>query len=231
VMELLDGIDLEELIQRHGPLPAERAVHLLRQVCHSLADAHASGLIHRDIKPANIYVCRMGLEHDYVKVLDFGLVKGESGRLVGATQVTMENVTTGTPAYMAPEMATGEGDVDGRADLYALGCVGYYLLTGSLVFDRDTPMKTLLAHIQDAVTPPSRRTELEIPPGLEEVILECLAKQPDERPQSAQELGSRLAEVATGNPWTEARAARWWEINRPAGAPHAKPQGLEATAS
>ena len=156
VMELLSGRDLESLVKDFGPLPAERAIFLLRQVCHSLADAHAHGLVHRDIKPANIYLCRMGLEYDFVKVLDFGLVKYPGAR--GGTAVIHDasnTQTTGTPAYMAPEVILGEGDVDRRADVYALGCVAYYLLTGQLVFEADTPMKMLMQHVQSVPLPPS----------------------------------------------------------------------------
>ena len=129
VMELLAGRDLESLVREFGPVQADRVVYLLRQVCHSLAEAHARGLVHRDIKPANIYVCRLGLEFDFVKVLDFGLVKVRQPRGQQALTATMEH-TTGTPAYMAPEIILGETNVDRRADVYALGCVAYYLLTG-----------------------------------------------------------------------------------------------------
>ena len=141
VMELLAGRDLESLVREFGPVPANRALFLLRQVCHSLADAHARGLVHRDIKPANIYVCRMGLEYDFVKVLDFGLVKIKQGGGGTGTLATLDGTTKGTPAYMAPEIILGEADVDRRADVYALGCVAYYLLTGQLVFQADTPVK------------------------------------------------------------------------------------------
>ena len=131
-MELLDGIDLETLVKKFGPQPPARVVYILRQVCRSLADAHNHGMIHRDIKPTNIFLCRMGNEYDFAKVLDFGLVKVlESDE----PQMTVANATTGTPAYMAPELAMGAPDIDGRTDLYGLGCVAYWLLTGSLVFE------------------------------------------------------------------------------------------------
>ena len=172
-MELLAGRDLESLVREFGPVPADRAIYLLRQVCHSLADAHARGLVHRDIKPANIYVCRMGLEYDFVKVLDFGLVKfnGSNGSPAAQeTLLTAHNTTTGTPAFMAPEIILGQSDVDRRADVYALGCVAYYLLTGQLVFDADTPMKMFLQHVQTPPMPPSQRTELPIPRDLDELV-------------------------------------------------------------
>ena len=170
-------------------MPADRAVFLLRQICHSLADAHARGLVHRDIKPANIYACRMGLEYDFVKVLDFGLVKFKDRELgQQTTMMTLDHRTTGTPAYMAPEIILGEADVDRRADVYALGCVMYYLLTGQLVFEADTPMKMLMQHVQATPVPPSQRTELPIPQELDDLVLACLQKDPNLRPQHAQDL-------------------------------------------
>ena len=187
-MELLSGRDLESLVKEFGPVPADRAIFLLRQVCHSLADAHARGLVHRDVKPANIYLCRMGLEYDFVKVLDFGLVKYRDRGSVQQSFMTLDHQTTGTPAYMAPEIILGEGEVDRRADVYALGCVAYYLLTGQLVFEADTPMKMLMQHVQAVPLPPSKRTELPIPPELDAIVLACLQKDPDKRPQNAEEL-------------------------------------------
>ncbi|HJZ73109.1 MAG TPA: serine/threonine-protein kinase [Vicinamibacterales bacterium] len=211
VMELLSGRDLESLVREFGPVPADRALYLLRQVCHSLADAHARNLVHRDIKPANIYVCRMGLDYDFVKVLDFGLVKVGSPRSLQQT-VTSDHTTSGTPAYMAPEIILGERDVDRRADVYALGCVVYYLLTGAIVFEADTPMKMLLHHIQTPPVPPSQRTELPIPKELDDLVLACLEKNPDRRPQDAEQL-FRLAEACRSSAWDRAAAKRWWEMH------------------
>jgi serine/threonine-protein kinase len=214
VMELLFGSDLESLVREFGPVPADRALFLLRQVCHSLADAHARGLVHRDIKPANVYVCRMGLEYDFVKVLDFGLVK--VGQPTGErTLATIVNHTTGTPAYMAPEIILGESDVDQRADVYALGCVAYYLLTGQLVFEADTSMKMLLQHVQAQPEPPSARTELNIPPDLDELILACLEKDPAKRPQNAQELFKLACDCKTCETWNQNAAKSWWEKHLP----------------
>jgi serine/threonine-protein kinase len=216
VMELLDGVDLKTLVERYGPQPAERVVAILKQACHSLADAHATGLVHRDVKPANLFVCRRGLDHDFVKVLDFGLVKDAGGRGTGAAQLTVEGVTSGTPAFMAPEMATGSAAVDGRADLYALGCVAYWLLTGRLVFEGETAMAVLLAHAKDEPTPPSKLSEVEIPESLERLTLELLAKSPDDRPADAPEVLRRLREIESGiDAWTGERAARWWSRHRP----------------
>src|SRR5262249_55630973 len=151
-------------------------------------DAHARNLVHRDIKPANIYVCRMGLEYDFVKVLDFGLVKSSDRSGQTPSLMTVEHKTTGTPAYMAPEVILGDVEVDRRADVYALGCVAYFLLTGHLVFDADSTMKMLLQHVNAAPIPPSQRTELTIPREIDELVLACLEKDPKKRPQNAEEL-------------------------------------------
>jgi serine/threonine-protein kinase len=216
VMELLSGRDLESLVRDFGPLPADRALFLLRQVCHSLADAHARGLVHRDIKPANIYVCRMGLEYDFIKVLDFGLVKFRA-RGTRETLVTLDHRTSGTPAYMAPEIILGEADVDRRADVYALGCVAYFALTGQLVFEADTPMRMLLQHVQAQPVAPSQRTELPIPRLLDEFVLACLEKDPDKRPQDAEALLKMAVNCckACNESWTSDTARRWWERHVP----------------
>jgi eukaryotic-like serine/threonine-protein kinase len=214
VMELLEGMDLETLVRREGPLPQKRVIHILRQVCESLEEAHASGLVHRDIKPANIHVGRVGLRHDFVKVLDFGLVKSVAGATGEDSMATAAGLTPGTPAYMAPEIALGE-QCDGRADLYALGCVGYYLLTGQLVFDATSGLQMITKHIQEVPAPPSRRTELEVAPELDRVVLACLAKRPDDRPASARELDRMLAAMGR-EPWSEEEATRWWRAHQPA---------------
>src|SRR4026209_128654 len=159
VMELLEGMDLESLVQRHGPVCAGRVIHNLRQVCESLEEAHVRGMVHRDIKPANIHLGQVGLRHDFVKVLDFGLVKTVAGESAEHSLATAAGLTPGTPAYMAPEMALGES-VDGRADLYALGCVAYYLLPGQLVFQASNTFQSLAKHLQERPVPPSQRTEL-----------------------------------------------------------------------
>jgi eukaryotic-like serine/threonine-protein kinase len=214
VMELLAGRDLESLVREFGPVPASRAVFLLRQVAHSLADAHARDLVHRDIKPANIYVCRMGLEYDFVKVLDFGLVKF-SARGRADSLATLDHATTGTPAYMAPETILGDTEVDRRADVYALGCVAYFLLTGQLVFDADTSMKMLLQHLHTEPVPPSERTELPIPRELDELVLACLQKDPKKRPQSAGELFRMAQKCSPGDRWDSEQARLWWEVHLP----------------
>jgi eukaryotic-like serine/threonine-protein kinase len=210
VMELLHGLDAERLVEQHGPLPAERVIHLLRQACESLSEAHASDLVHRDIKPANLYLCAIGRELDFVKVLDFGLVRDLTSdiRLTGAGDVA------GTPAYMAPETAIANR-VDVRSDLYALGCVAYWMLTGRLVFEAETAAAMMTAHIRDDPAPPSRRTELAIPPELDALVLACLAKDPAARPQTADELRDRLAAIPLAAAWTQARARAWWDAHEP----------------
>ncbi len=217
VMELLSGRDLESLVREFGPLPANRAIYLLRQVCHSLADAHARGLVHRDVKPANIYVCRMGLDYDFIKVLDFGLVKvSDRAHARGVdTLSTIDQTTTGTPAYMAPETILGDAKVDRRADVYALGCVAYFLLTGELVFEADTSMKMLMQHLQAQPVPPSERTELPIPRELDDMVLACLQKDPKLRPQNASELFRMACNCRVGDGWDSDRALDWWRIHLP----------------
>jgi hypothetical protein len=212
VMEFLDGMDLESLVREHGPMPAPRVVHVLRQVCDSLEEAHARGLVHRDIKPANIHLGRVGCREDFVKVLDFGLVKHAG---VGAAQslATIEGVIMGTPAFLAPEMALGD-PIDARADLYALGCVAYYLLTGEQVFTGDTVMKVVSQHLHAVPVPPSKRTELPIPAALEHLVLSCLAKKPEERPRNARQLAQSLATIE-GMTWGEEQANRWWRQHHP----------------
>lgn len=214
VMELLDGFDLETLVSRFGPLPAERAVHLLKQVCHSLGEAHAAGLVHRDIKPANVYVCRLGRDVDFAKVLDFGLVtsQNEGQTLVAATA---NQVVRGTPGFMSPEQVVGDRPIDARADIYAVGCLAYWMVTGEPVFTGRTVIETLIHHTQTPPVPPSQRTELAIPLSLDEVILACLQKNADDRPASVDVLAARLEKVETNAAWTPERALQWWELRFP----------------
>ncbi len=207
VMELLTGLDADTLVSRHGPLPPERAVYLLLQCCESLEEAHARQFVHRDIKPANIYVCRYGMAYDFVKVLDFGLVK--SVGFAEEAALTASGVVAGSPEYMAPEIARGERDFDERVDLYSLGCVAYWLVTGKPVFTGTTPLDLLIEHVKTSPTPPSQKASQPIPPKLEEIILSCLQKDPANRPQTAQELAERL-EALRLTPWTSERAREWW---------------------
>jgi serine/threonine-protein kinase len=215
VMELLAGRDLESLIREFGPLPAARTIYLLRQVCHSLADAHARGLVHRDIKPANIYVCRMGLDYDFAKVLDFGLVKIRTRSTSADLLTTMHHSTTGTPAYMAPECIVGDVEVDRRADVYALGCVAYFALTGSLVFDADNTMQMLMHHLHTEPVRPSEKSELPIPRELDDLILACLQKDPAKRPQNAGELLGMAYSCHCADGWGQEEARHWWQSHLP----------------
>ena len=216
VMELLDGIDADALIKRFGPISAGRVVHIVRQMCHSLSEAEAHGLVHRDIKPANIFLCRYGEDHDFVKVLDFGIAKVvHAPSAQTETALTIPNLIHGTPAFIAPEQALGSTDVDARADIYSTGCVAYWLLTGQLVFSADTPMKLLLAHAHTPAEPPSTRTEMPIPPELDALVLACLAKDRTVRPQSARELLQRLDTIPLSSGWNEMRARTWWNEHLP----------------
>jgi len=233
VMELLQGVDLETLVDKYGPVSSERAAYLLAQVCSSLEEAHQSGLVHRDIKPANIYTCRYGLDYDFIKVLDFGIVKS-TGELTEQTKLTNVNGATGTPGFMAPEIALGK-EVDARADIYAVGCVGYWLLTGKLVFEEETFIATMLAHAQKAPVPPSSRSEIAIPPQLEKLVMSCLEKEPQRRPSSAGEIRRAISQYGLGDSWNPERAEKWWRLHMPektiAGAQiEVREHGLQANA-
>jgi serine/threonine-protein kinase len=216
VMELLDGISLQTLITTFGPQPASRVVAILKQVCRSLEEAHHAQIIHRDLKPSNIMICQVANICDFVKVLDFGLAKP-----VGAGQVsllTVEGITPGTPEYMAPEVALGKPDVDARADLYALGCVAYVLLTGTLVFTDTSPVNVALRHVQSRPDPPSQRTDQLIPADLERIILACLEKEPAARPATAR-MFEQMLDACDVPPWREEDAAAWWERHLPPTSP------------
>ncbi len=208
VMEMLDGLDLATLVERFGPLSPERTVYLLKQVCESLAEAHQSHLVHRDIKPANIHSCRFAGKHDFIKVLDFGLVKQLAGS--DETQLTEIGSATGTPAFMPPEIALGH-DVDGRADLYSLGCVAYWLLTGEIVFEGKTAFDVVTKHVSSPPVAPSKRTGVSIPESLERSILSCLEKKPEDRPGGAKELLRQLSKCKLESEWNESEAKDWWE--------------------
>jgi serine/threonine-protein kinase len=217
VMELLDGFDFKALVERFGAVPAERAIYLMVQLCDSLAEAHDARLIHRDVKPANIYLCRQGRSVDFVKVLDFGLVKPGGPMQPDQERLTAEHSTSGTPGFMSPEQVMGAPEVDRRSDLYAVGCVGYWLLTGSLVFEGRTSMEIMMRHVRDEPVPPSRRVELQVPKELDAVIMACLAKDPELRPQTADELRALLEAVPLARPWGLDRARQWWDAHRPGG--------------
>jgi len=218
VMEMLDGLDLQTLVRRNGPLAPERAVHILKQICHSLSEAESRGLVHRDIKPANIFLCRYGEDYDFVKVLDFGIVKTARNGAASDTAMTMTvaNVIQGTPAFIAPEQALGAANIDHRADLYATGCVAYWMLTGQQVFEGESAIALVVHHAQTPPVPPSQRSEMPIPAALDALVLACLAKSPADRPQSARELLRSLDALPLA--WTEEQARAWWTQHQPANA-------------
>ena len=208
VMEYLKGLSLAELVNRHGPLPPGRVVYLLRQVCGALREAHAAGLIHRDIKPSNIFAARPGGLGDVAKLLDFGLVLPAA--ILGEATLTGERQIVGTPQYMSPEQAKGGHKLDGRSDIYSLGAVAYYLLTGRPPFQANGRTAVLIAHARDPVEPPSR-VRPGIPEDLERVVLRCLAKPPDQRFPDAEALEQALGACACAGDWDQGRAARWWQ--------------------
>jgi hypothetical protein len=214
-MEYLEGINLEDLVKKFGPLPEGRVVGILRQVCGSLAEAHGIGLIHRDIKPANIYLTSRAGIPDFVKVLDFGLVKA-----VGAEEeakITQANVTVGTPYYLSPEAVERPDTVTALSDVYAIGAVGYFLLTGTPVFTGKTVMEICMKHVKAIPDPPSKRLGRAVTPGVEEAILRCLVKDPAGRPPGTRALLDELARCEPSPPWAQAEAEAWWaEFKKPA---------------
>ena len=217
-MELLEGASLDELVEVDGPQPEGRVIHLLEQAAGSLAEAHDAGLIHRDVKPGNILVVDRGGIPDLVKVVDFGLVKDVRSEASGGATVepalTMDNAITGTPLYLAPEALIAPDTVDARADLYALGAVGYWLLTGTHVFDGRSIVEVCAHHLHSTPEPPSIRLGAPVSADLEALLLACLAKKPEERPASAHVLRERLRACAAASSWTNTLAAQWWAAHR-----------------
>ena len=205
-MEFLDGIDLEELVRRDGPMPPARVVHVLRQVCEALGEAHAIGLIHRDIKPANILLCHRGGRPDNAKVVDFGLVKNLS---TADSRVTLDGTAVGTPHYMAPEALQTPDRIDARSDVYALGATAYFLLTGSTVFE-GTLAEVMTKLLRDAPVSPSLRLGRPLPPSMEALVVATLAKAPEARPESVEAIQSALASASDVPAWSPAEAAAWW---------------------
>ena len=210
VMEYLPGKSLADFVAEHGPLAPSRVVWLLEQTCEALAEAHSLGLIHRDIKPGNIFAAERGGVFDVAKLLDFGLAKPATSS--GDMNLTQEGSITGSPLFMAPEQATGDGAPDARSDIYALGAVGYYLLTGHPPFEADNPVKVLLAHAQQTVKPLSQ-WQPGIPADLERIILRCLAKNRDDRFPDVNSLAVALRNSSLHGGWTREDAHRWWTTN------------------
>jgi eukaryotic-like serine/threonine-protein kinase len=226
-MEYLDGITLEQLVVFDGPQPAARVVQILKQVCGSLSEAHAAGLIHRDIKPANLMLCVRGNVPDQVKVLDFGLVKEHTaGASLG---LSTEGTLLGTPAYLSPEGITSPSGVDARSDLYALGAVAYWLLVGTPLFASETIVEVCAHHLHSAPPAPSERSLSPVPPALDELIVRCLAKDPAQRPASALELGLALESIDSDESWTRARAEAWWRERAPLVLDAARTHGAAST--
>jgi serine/threonine-protein kinase len=208
VMEYLDGIDLEKLVRRYGPQPPARVIRVLAQVCRALQEAHDHGIVHRDIKPANIILCERGGDPDVAKVVDYGLVKEIDGD-VGVSQ----QVVLGTPDYIAPEAVTGD-PIGPRSDLYAVGAVGYYLLTAKRVFSGKTSLDVCIQHVTQEPVPPSHASEIAVPAELEALVMRCLAKKPDDRPASASALADSLAVLQLSHAWSADTAREWWRDHR-----------------
>lgn len=217
VMELLHGMDLQAMVDRHGPIPPARALHLLRQATISLAEAHQFGIVHRDIKPSNIYAARLGLEVDFVKVLDFGIVKVEPKKQDEASlKLSREDVPIGTPAYMAPEGVDGGAALTPASDIYSLGCVAFFILTGDMVFRAASVVQMAMKHMEEAPrTPSAVQPTNGIPPELDALVLRCLSKNPGDRPADALALLSMITPLARAMPWTPEAASEWWDTHMP----------------
>jgi len=209
VMEYLPGMNLDEIITMHGAMPAKRVVHLLEQTCAALAEAHQEGLVHRDIKPANIFAAKRGGIYDVAKLLDFGLVRTSEPNI--DVRLTQEGTITGSPLYLSPEQASGE-EPDARSDIYSLGCVAYAMLTGHPPFEEENPVKLILAHASRAALPPIE-VNVDIPTDVNDIVMRCLEKDPDDRFQSVEELSVALEECASFGDWNKTMAKRWWECN------------------
>jgi serine/threonine-protein kinase len=210
VMEFLQGLDLQDLVKRFGPVPAARSVFILTQACGALNEAHDRGIVHRDIKPSNIFLTQRGGLYDFVKVLDFGLAKDV--RAEDAAELTKTGVAVGTPRYISPEAVKGES-MDGRSDLYCLGAVAYWMLTGRPPFDATSSVELLVDHVKAIPTPPSQVSELEVPTELDEIVMTCLEKKPDDRFPTAAALEAALDAVSFDSRWSQEQAHEWWELH------------------
>ncbi|MCA8992823.1 MAG: protein kinase [Planctomycetaceae bacterium] len=222
VMEYLPGLNLQEVTELNGPLPPERVIHLLTQACDALSEAHAAGLVHRDIKPANIYAASRGGVYDIVKLLDFGLVRERNAK-DDDLSLTQVGTITGSPLFLSPEQATGE-PVDARSDIYSLGVVGYYLLTGRTPFASDNAIKVIMSHVNEP-PPPIESHGAAIPHDLADIVMKCLEKSPDDRFQTVLELQRALRKCELANVWTREKAEMWWQLS---GCPHKKSLDAEA---
>lgn len=207
VMEYLPGMNLGEIVKRFGPMPAARVIHLVRQACDALQEAHDLGLLHRDLKPANLFAAVRGGHYDVAKLLDFGLAKPLSD--LDTAQLTADGTITGSPLYMSPEQATGDKEADPRSDIYSLGGVLYYLLSGHAPFEDDKPLKVLISHAHEPVPPLSQHRD-DVPLDLEAIVMRCLAKNPDDRYQSAADLATALEDCEHHGTWSRSHAREWW---------------------
>jgi serine/threonine-protein kinase len=225
VMEYLPGLNLHDLVDKHGALPPGRVIHLLRQVCDALAEAHANGMLHRDIKPGNIFAAIRGGIFDVVKLLDFGLVKPAAE--TDASRLTQDGAIAGTPQFMSPEQAN-QLPLDARSDIYCLGAVGYFLLTGRPPFDDPRPLAVLISHARDPVVPPSQLRP-DIADDLESVIMCSLAKDPAARFQSAAAFKEALDDCRDADSWSAEDARRWWEQNEGPAIGQAVPSAARST--
>jgi len=222
VMEFLPGHNVGEIVDDYGPIPPARSVYLMDQVCAALNEAHGIGLVHRDIKPANIFCAYRGGVFDVAKLLDFGLAK-PTFETTAQAQLTMEGTVTGSPLFMSPEQASGDDGVDARSDIYSLGAVLYYMLTGQPPFMSDNPLKVMIAHASQEVVPP-RQINPELPIELEEIVLRCLEKDPEHRYQDVAALQRAFRELAFEEAWSSDLASEWWSCN---GCPDRKKMAAE----
>ncbi|HEX5033074.1 MAG TPA: serine/threonine-protein kinase, partial [bacterium] len=222
---LLDGMDLQRLVERFGPLPAARAVPILLQACAALSEAHGKGIIHRDIKPSNIFLCLHGGIADFVKVLDFGLAKELRNK--DTTELTQTGELLGTPRYIAPESVGDKETVDARTDIYMLGSVAYWMLSGKAPFEDASGVDVIVKHLTEAPRPPSQVTELPIPPELEKIVMRCLEKRKEDRFQNVDELSRALQDLALEETWDQEKAREWWNLHfTPSESPTVEPEGL-----
>jgi serine/threonine-protein kinase len=219
-MEYLEGLDLQRLVDRFGPMPADRVVYILSQICGSLAEAHARGIVHRDIKPSNIFITHRGGLYDFVKVLDFGLAREVKG--ASDSGLTKTGMVFGTPRYIAPESVYGANKADARSDLYNLGGVAYWMLTGTHLFGGSSSLDLIIDHVKTIPQHPKEVSELPIPDELDALVMKCLEKDPADRFQTAEALKEALLAAPLPERWSQTRARDWW-------APHA-PEAFEAAA-
>ena len=212
-MEYLEGLDLQAMVERFGPLSPQRTVYILIQVCGSLIEAHSREIVHRDIKPSNVFLTQRGGMFDFAKVLDFGLAKQIETE--GNSAITQTGVLMGTPRYLAPETIYGTDKIDARADIYNLGGVAYWMLTGRPPFASESSVEVIIDHVKTVPTPPSQVTEVPIPGQLDSIVMKCLEKKPQDRYVNACQVEEALSAIHFDDPWTQAKARDWWSLHAP----------------